>query len=350
MSINKSHAKNRDKFLDQNGPEEVSAGDAKNAIVLKHEKDKDTTLDLGGANEISAASIKAGLTTVISSDIDPNVDSLAELDGVNGATSIIDLTGNLTWSIDGAGSLDTSVSKFGISSLNLGGDLRANIDTNFNLQLSNSISVGMFIKFDTVPTGKTGIYTWNLTPTTYTSFEYHPTTGWRSLYRNSGTFIYDQSSGGAGLINDTNWHHVVFSKQSTNFHIYVDGVRVLQYSYTSHANMTLGTLRIGGGEGGIGTASADAHIDNLVVGPNYFGEGGASITVPTLPVVDTNEMVTVFAGNNVLRYTNITLQQLTDLVETRLDIPTGIDQATAGATAGQLWSDSSDGFTVKLGQ
>ena len=64
MSINKSHGKNKDKYLDKNGANEVSAADIR--ILLNSDvslRNKDTILDEGGPNEISAEEIKIAIAT-----------------------------------------------------------------------------------------------------------------------------------------------------------------------------------------------------------------------------------------------------------------------------------------------
>lgn len=68
MSIRKSHTKNKDKFLDRGGANEVAVADVKSAVDLKHAQNTDIALDQGQVNEVTAADLRAHLDNLNAHD------------------------------------------------------------------------------------------------------------------------------------------------------------------------------------------------------------------------------------------------------------------------------------------
>lgn len=77
-----------------------------------------------------------------------------------------------------------------------------------------------------------------------------------------------------------------------------------------------------------------------------FSDSAGVLTLQNVDVIDSTTETTIESAIDTLA--NVT--SFTSSGNTIWSIATGVDQATAGAVAGELWADSNDEYTIKLGQ
>ena len=94
----------------------------------------------------------------------------------------------------------------------------------------------------------------------YWGFNYDDSSDSVSFKSRSGGTVIGEVSGGA-TIDDTNYHHVVLTKQGDDFTFYLDGSSYLTFSKTA-SDIFSGDLQLG-----MGDASWDAYMDGQIDEP-----------------------------------------------------------------------------------
>jgi len=245
------------------------------------------------------------------------LDSLLELDADDESTTIVDSTGNHSWTIDATNEIDTAQKKFGLSSLRLdaSGSLSVPLASDFEIQDGNDFCVAFFFKFNSAPSSTTGIIHFDNGSFSY-RIQYNPTDDKWALYYGGGTGTLQWDN--VFEIADTNWHHFCLFRHGpdgNNAHnIYIDGTRRLTIGLDVNSSFSSGgTFQIGNA---VASASAfDGWIDNVIVEPNYFLTTPApTITVPTTAVLDSTEGIMSYISDTEFRYNTTTVQQIIDVI------------------------------------
>lgn len=374
MSINKSHGKNKDKYLDRNGTNEVSAANAKDAVDKKHVKNADTILNEGGANEISADYLDAALRTIPHVYETEDLRLLLHFDGTDGATSTVDDSSfNNTLTFQGSSQLDTADKKFGTTSLFLNGTtdyLDLNVGTNIQPFLDSEAkwTIDAWFKLKTPVVASEQQIIGTIDRIWYLSIDY--SSGSLITLRFKGAGATQGSNGHTVVvplvqIADGQWHHIAVALNPTgtgannnNFFsaIYLDGQfqnnNSMDGTFASSANLTIGKFN--------NTDYFNGWIDEIrinrgdtfgIMKPNpttSFVAFEADFILPEVPhdpVVHVPQLASISTDRRLLRSEGVKVSDVQKL----LNIPSGINQAAAGAGPGELWADTSDGNTVKLG-
>lgn len=128
------------------------------------------------------------------------------------------------------------------------------------------------------------------------------------------------------------------------------GTLVIFHSYAQNNSFTAPTVNSSGGVCGI----IDTSAYNLGFGPALNLDNGGSALLPNTVRgalcagnVSCGSKHTIIDGLNFVGFGSLSG---TNLIYSSSTMKTGITQVAAGAAAGELWADSDDDFTVKLGQ
>jgi hypothetical protein len=327
MSINKSHAKNKDKFLAKGTPDEVSAADIKNNI-----------------DNI----IPNKLDGVESSPV-----LVMHFEGDDGDTFTTDATGRHTPSTLSAGAeIDTAFKKYGNSSLSVpdinGTPLTIPASTDFTdlfNALDSDSTISLFYRMNGA---SHDLYFINVgSGSNSFAFQQTTTPGFGLMFelKNSGSPRVRLYSG--VLPTDNNWHHAAVVKKGQDSGLYLDGVQVAHWFQTVVGDVS-GDWKIGHISTG---QKLDGNMDELVVAHHNMFNGNPdaglsdTIVVPTGPQVDAGDIIKVSANGGDASRTSLTEDQIRKAVT----LPQGIDQVSAGALAGELWVDTANGYIVKMG-
>lgn len=346
-AVSKKHTQNTDTYLNQGGPNEVSAANAKSAVTLKHTQGTDQKLDSGGPNEVSAANVKLAvlhkdlINNPHSVDADDvglgNVDNTSDLDKpVSTATqAALDVKVNelsvltsplLSHDCEAIGSDQTgrhgiitantpalsTDSKFGTNSIwlkNTGGDFATITLTNntndFQLlsDADGDYTYSQFVKVDgSSQQGYTAINVFG-----------NPDNNdvWGFLARlESGVlqFRFALQIGIAGIgdsLQDfllNTWYHLAVCKKGNDIGIYVNGIQRRHYIRSSDYTFSVGTALWSGMRYAHGWGHyVSERIDDIFISRSNFFEANPNsgltdtITVPTSPSSPT------IVGDNILK-------------------------------------------------
>ncbi len=146
------------------------------------------------------------------------VETLLHFDGTNGSTTFVDATGKHTWTSDGGAAHDTSQSKFGTSSAQIGqggawGRILGDGTINFG-STPTPFTIDFWLKLNGTQPGQINIF--DLTNTSI--LLYIPSPGAPINFYAGGVAI-------AGVTNCTInvWHHVALTFDGTTQYLFLDG-------------------------------------------------------------------------------------------------------------------------------
>lgn len=204
------------------------------------------------------------------------LETLLHFDGTNGSTTFTDATGKHTWTSDSTAALDTSQSKFGPSSVQIGqGGAWGRVlgDGTINWGNAAPFTVDFWLKLNGTQPGQINIF--DLTNSSI--LLYIPTPGAPLNFYAGGVAI-------AGVTNVTLnvWHHVALTFDGTTQYLFLDGhlegtwVNASVYGVSSALFPLFGQ---GGGYSPVGWVD-EARI--LLGGCDWT----ASFTPPTAPYAD----------------------------------------------------------------
>jgi hypothetical protein len=158
---------------------------------------------------------------------DSNTKILLHFDGANGSTTIVDESGK-TWAVTGSYALSTTTPKFGTAALlatsgSSGNYISTPDSADFNIG-TGPFTIDCWVKKSTW--GSTDAICWHKNSQNGTNqgyFLYFTSTGYLAFNYNGVDII----SRAHGITDTTTWHHYEVSRDSSsNWRIFVDGVRV----------------------------------------------------------------------------------------------------------------------------
>ncbi len=295
MSINKSHARNKDKFLDRNGENEISAEEIKNFIEVE-------------ANPVLTADIKL----------------LLPFDEGNGVSTIDKSLNPHVISFAGNTNITTAQKQFGESSAlfdGAGDRLTLVADSDWDLINQTNFTIAMWVKHNS--TNTIDCYMQGIVDTDnfWRVCNAPGGNGLRIAVKKGPVFNV-----GSGIFNDgipdLEWHHVAFIKTPSGYGVYLDGSQVGFAAIASAPVSANYVLSIGSD---ISNNDMDGYIDEVIVThDNFFGMtpaapnvgGGTSFIPPTkqfFPDVQLTNTIVSSDGDRIYQTQN-TAQDLEDVV------------------------------------
>jgi hypothetical protein len=238
------------------------------AFVIRVTDGDGSTADSSQSVEITAAT-------------DPyfaSVVALLHLDGVDGSTTITDVTGK-TWSAQGAAQIDTAQSKFGgASGLFDGGDdfVQQLGSTDFDYG-TGAFTIEFFIRF----AATTRQYVYDAVFLNESAIIIRPSTGVVEVYGPSSHVI----NSGATPFSTGIWYHIALVRNGNAWTVYRDGVSyVTATDSRSWGSTTSAGIRVGGGSAA-SSVELNGHLDEVRITKGVARYTG-NFTPPSAPFPD----------------------------------------------------------------
>lgn len=190
---------------------------------------------------------------------------MLNFNGSDAATTTDDATGrHNSITFNGTAQLDTSVKRFGVSSLELDGDsdfMTIPYHTDFDICADNTETWTVEGWFKHTDHAGDEMYIEQRTDANNLYQLYHSHgNGLRFRLYSDATFVIDTGYGGE--ITDTRWHHIALCKVADEYGIYKDGKQVCYVQDSSEVTLA-GPLYIGAT--GAPASFFDGHIDNVAI-------------------------------------------------------------------------------------
>jgi hypothetical protein len=184
--------------------------------------------------------------------------SLLHMNGVDGSTTFTDMAsgGTHTWTASGTAQIDTAQSKFGgASGLFDGyGDYIRSADSPDWAFGTGDFTIDFWVKINNLTTYQT-LQSQRADSNNAVEIYFYGASNksLRMIAKSAGTIIMYYYTG-SNAISDTNWHHVAFVRNGSNFYIFVDGTSKTLTAHTEVDSKSLpdiaAQLWIGGYTGG----------------------------------------------------------------------------------------------------